>query len=156
MSLARLKQRAPSAVYIECYTLYQHDLRFHKAGNDGSAKCNAYFTGDDDDKVVGALFTINQSDKRALDQAEGLGNGYDEKVVRVFAKDGSSQRATTYIASHIGESLKPYSWYVNHVLIGAVEIALPEDYVREKIKVIETIEDKDSSRDKQQRSIHNL
>jgi hypothetical protein len=50
--------------------------------------------------------------------------------------------------------LKPYAWYVNHVLVGARETLLPEDYIQKKIAAIEAIEDADRVRDALQRGIH--
>lgn len=154
MSIARLRQRAPSAISLGCYVLKEHDLRFHKSGRDGSGKCDAYFTSNSEDAVYGALFKIDPTDKPALDRAEGLGSGYDEKEVTVIANNGALIKAATYIASNIDESLNPYSWYVNHVLIGARETSLPEQYVQTKICVIEAVEDEEKERDAKQRAVH--
>jgi hypothetical protein len=35
----------------------------------------------------------------------------------------------TYYATDIGETLVPYCWYRQHVLAGAREFALPDDYI---------------------------
>lgn len=154
MSLSRLRERVPSAEPVGCFSLGCHDLRFHKTSKDGSGKCDAYFTSDAGDMIYGVLFKINPIDKSALDKAEGLGHGYDEKEVSVTAQDGSKVRATTYIATKIEESLKPYSWYVNHVLIGATQSSLPSDYIEAKIKSVDVVEDSDRDRDAGQRAIH--
>ena len=37
----------------------------------------------------------------------------------------------------IGEGIKPYSWYVKHVLVGANETSLPDDYIQRKIIAVE-------------------
>jgi hypothetical protein len=154
MSHARLRERAPSAAPLGCNILTGHDLRFHKSSHDGSGKCDAFFTANSDDTIYGALFLIDPSHKPALDKAEGLGYGYDEKEVTVIGVDGSPCIATTYIATHIDAGLKPYAWYVNHVLVGARETLLPEDYIQKKIAAIEAIEDADRVRDALQRGIH--
>lgn len=155
MSIARLQERVPSAVPLGCYTLAQHDLRFHKSGRDGSAKCDAYFTADGADTVHGALFEMHPSHKPALDEAEGLGYGYREKGVTVIAaRDGASVTAFTYVAIRINEHLKPYSWYLNHVLVGATETSLRADYVQGKIATVEAIHDHDEERDARERSLH--
>jgi len=152
MSNARLRERAPSAVSLGCHTLNKHDLRFHKSSKDGSGKCDAFFTGNYDDFVFGALFEINPSEKSDLDGEEGP--GYDDKEIIVMAADGSSLRATTYVATNIDEDLKPFSWYVNHVLVGANDTFLPDDYIQRKIVAIESIEDDDRERDAKQRAVH--
>jgi gamma-glutamylcyclotransferase len=154
MSLSRLRERVPSAEVVGCFALNGYDLRFHKSSRDRSGKCDAYFTSDTGNTIYGALFKIAQSEKSALDKAEGLGYGYDEKEVTVTAHDGSSITATTYIATDIDENLKPYSWYVNHVLVGANERLLPQDYIEAKINSVEVVEDSDKERDAKQRAIH--
>jgi gamma-glutamylcyclotransferase len=154
MSIARLRARVPSAVALGCHSLRGHDLYFHKSCNDGSAKCDAFCTSNVADVIYGALFEIASAEKPALDKVEGLGHGYAEKQVTVTAQDGSLRIATTYIASEIDKTLKPYSWYMNHVLIGAMETSLPQDYVELKMHSIAVIEDSDKNRDAEERAIH--
>lgn len=154
MSLARLRERVPSATRLGCYLLREHDLRFHKSCDDGSGKCDAFFTSNAAHVIYGALFEIDPGQKPDLDRAEGLGYGYDVKQVSVVASDASVIEAMTYVATAIDESLQPYSWYLNHVLIGAIETALPGDYVKRKLKGVHAIEDKDKLRNTQQRAIH--
>ena len=154
MSIARLKERVPSAMPLGCFTIKEHDLRFHKSSKDGSGKCDAFFTGNGEDVIFGALFEINPSEKTALDRAEGLGSGYNEKEITFIAEDGISFKAITYFATSINEDLKPYSWYVNHVLVGAKETSLPNDYIQRKITAAQSIEDNDKERDAKQRAIH--
>ncbi|MBT8148985.1 MAG: gamma-glutamylcyclotransferase [Gammaproteobacteria bacterium] len=154
MSVARLRARVPSAVSLGCHSLKGHDLRFHKSGRDGSGKCDAYFTSIEVDVIYGVLFEIDKNEKAALDKIEGLGLGYDEKEIMVTAHDGSLQKATTYVASIINANLKPYSWYMNHVLIGAQEASLPVVYVQQKIWSVEVIGDANKARDAEQRAIH--
>ena len=154
MSMSRLRERVPSAECLGCFTLKQHDLRFHKLSKDGSSKCDAFYTGDEGHLILGRLFEIQPSDKPALDRAEGLGNGYDEKTVIVHAADGSPVEATTYFATAIDENLKPYSWYVNHVLVGAREMSFPDEYVQSRISTVESIQDEDEARDSRERAIH--
>ena len=155
MSASRLRERVPSAEALGCFALNGHDLRFHKSSKDGSGKCDAYLTQYDGNIIYGVLYKIDPMEKLALDKAEGLGHGYDQKEITVTASDGSSVAAITYVATNIDGSLKPYSWYLNHVLVGAKEASLPSEYVEEKIKLIESVEDRDKVRDAKQRAIHN-
>jgi hypothetical protein len=97
---------------------------------------------------------MDPKEKLALDNAEGLGYGYEQKEITVTGQDATSVTAITYMATKIDENLKPYSWYLNHVLVGAKEASLPSDYIEEKIASIEAIEDSDKERDAQQRAIH--
>jgi len=154
MSVSRLRARVPSAEPFGCYVLKEHDLRFHKLSGDGSGKCDAYFTSSADDTIYGALYKIDPSQKPVLDEAEA---GYEEKEVTVVSsKDGSLIKAVIYIAIGKDDGIQPYSWYLNHVLVGAKETVLPDDYIMNKIKVIEAIEDKNKDRDAKEWSIHGL
>lgn len=112
------------------FTLVEHALRFQKwSRKDKSAKCDALFTGNPEDVVIGALFEIPRAEKRPLDKAEGLGFGYDEKRVTVTDALGNSVDAFTYCATSTDPSLLPHSWYVNHVIVGAKETGVPADYL---------------------------
>ncbi|GAA3529263.1 gamma-glutamylcyclotransferase family protein [Zobellella aerophila] len=153
MSLARLRERVPSARKMGTYTLRRHVLRFHKRSRDGSAKCDAYATNEDGDYVLGVLFDISEADKKALDGAEGLGRGYNEKKVIVVGQDGSVVLAITYYATHIDDALAPYCWYKTHVLLGAREAGLPTAYIRQ-IEAVAALEDPDRERERRELAIY--
>ena len=153
MSLARLQKRVPSAGKIGSCVLRGHVLRFHKQGKDGSGKCDAFETRNIDDYLIGVLFRIDSRQKARLDAIEGLGYGYEEKWVSVRHQSGAQYQAATYYATRIDGALKPYSWYKNHVLVGAREATLPEDYIG-GIEAVEHIEDPDSMRDEIERAVH--
>ena len=153
MSHQRLRDRVPSALFFSTAILSGHTLRFHKKSIDGSGKCDAFFTNDPSDKIVGVVFEIDETEKTALDKKEGLGNGYDEKKVLLTEINGGEISALTYIASNIDESLKPYQWYKHHVLMGAKENGLPDDYIQ-KICDIEAIEDPNMERHEREMAIY--
>jgi len=145
MSSRRLRDRVPSADFMIVATLHGHELRCHKVSRDGSGKCDAYETGDSNHCVIGVVFDINASEKQLLDLKEGLGSGYEEKIVSLVAADGSVIEATTYYATSIDSLLKPYYWYKHHVLIGAAEHGLPQDYI-EVFAQVESVADPESER----------
>ncbi|MUJ20624.1 gamma-glutamylcyclotransferase [Aliivibrio fischeri] len=153
MSLTRLRERVPSAQRVGMFSLKKHNLAFHKSSKDGSGKCDAYFSGNVEHNIFGALFEIDEKEKSSLDRAEGLGYGYDEKLVQVEDERGNVFEAVTYVATNIDESLFPYSWYLNHVVIGAQETCVPECYL-EKIKTVTVIEDSNKERDNMQRKMY--
>ncbi len=153
MSVSRLRQRVRTARRIGLCRLDSHQLRFHKAGKDGSAKCDAHETGEPAHFVLGSLFAIDAATKPYLDEAEGLGRGYEEKRVTVIDESGQGFEAFTYYATSIDESLRPFSWYLNHVLIGARECGVPAGYL-ELIAQTLCIEDPDATRDKRERAIY--
>jgi cation transport regulator ChaC len=153
MPLARLKQRVPSASVVGVFCIKGYDLRFHMASNDGSAKCDAYHTENTEDCVWGVVFEMLTSQRPALDKAESLNIGYSAKLVEVINEKGEKVDALIYCAIPIDDTSKPYSWYVNHVLMGAFENKLPETYI-DKIKKVEYIEDKNQQRALLEFAIH--
>ncbi len=153
MSVPRLRDRIPTLEKIGVYTLHCHELCFHKAGTDGSAKCDAYESGNADDYVMGVLFHIDSAGKQILDRIEGLGQGYEQKMVSLTHDSESACTALTYFATHIDVTWKPFDWYLHHVLTGAREAPLSTDYV-ERIAAVPTISDPNLDRAKCQRAIY--
>ena len=153
LSTERLTKRVPSAELITTGKLTHHRLVFHKIGRDGSAKCNAFFTGQLDDYLYGALYTINPDHKKHLDQVEGLGNGYETKQVVIVTERKRSIKAFTYFATRIAANIEPFHWYKQHVLSGAKEHCFPEPYI-EKIALIDSLEDRDRKRTTQELDIY--
>ena len=131
MSVTRLEKRLSRVHQIGVYSLAKHDLRFHKISTDGSGKCDAYYTGNVSDLVIGILYEIDELEKPILDKIESLGYGYNEKKVLLTNEQGNLERAITYYAIRIDASLLPYSWYKQHVLLGAREAYFPEYYINQ-------------------------
>jgi hypothetical protein len=158
MATARLRARMPSAEPIGVAALPGHVLRFHKRSKDGSGKCDAFETGGDEDVVFGVLFKFDPAERPALDQAEAAGKGYDPVTVTVINKKGNRRKVLTYRASpeHIDDRLKPYGWYMDHVLAGAAEHGLPETYVETRFHNVEAVEDLNRERDAKERQLHTV
>lgn len=152
MSLARLRDRAASARLHSTAILPAHRLKFQKIGKDNSAKCDAEQTGNPDDRVLGVVYEIEDTDKPVLDRHEGLGSGYAEKNVEVMTDTGTIS-AFTYFATHVDDSLKPFHWYKQHVLVGARENHLPTDYIAQ-IEAVESIDDPDAARHTRELAIY--
>ncbi len=153
MSTRRLLHRVPSAKKVDVGTLEKHELKFHKIGQDGSAKCDAFETGDPDHELYGVVFLISEQEKPLLDRKEGLGNGYEQKEVKILLNNGTIIEAFTYYATHINPALKPFEWYKEHVLRGARENDLPVAYIRD-IENIDPIRDPDTKRYDDELSIY--
>ncbi len=145
LSSARLLQRVSSAELTATGQLREHRLLFHKVGRDGSAKCDAFFTGVMEDFLYGAVYRIDPAQKQYLDRAEGLGLGYEIKQVTVTTETGRDLRAFTYCATRIDPDIRPFHWYKEHVLCGAREHCFPESYI-ERIACTESLEDPDLCR----------
>lgn len=145
LSTLRLQKRVRSAQLVTTGSLLKHKLLFHKIGRDGSAKCNAFYTGLDDDRLYGAVYKIDPDHKILLDQAEGLGRGYDTKHVTITVDNGRLMDAFTYYATRIASGILPFNWYRDHVLTGAREHCFPEHYI-EQITAIRVEQDEDQQR----------
>ena len=104
---------------------------YHKRSIDGSAKADAFHTGDHSDRVWGVVLEISRNEKPWLDRHEFLGVGYDEETVDVRLEDRSTLSARIYVARRdaIDPTLQPYSWYHDFVIRGAQQHGLPHEYV---------------------------
>ena len=131
MNLNRIKRRAPTTTVISPGFVKAHQLQFHKKSRDGSGKATIVNTGKESDLVWGVLVQIAFKDKLSLDIAEGLGRGYSEKKVEVF-RGSQSWYAHTYVAQegYVESGLIPYCWYLDYMVIGALENGLPAWYVK--------------------------
>lgn len=147
-----LRTRAPGAYPLGAAQLRGCELRFHKRGLDGSAKCGIVPAGADV-QVHGVLYAIEPEEKPALDRAESLGVGYRQEPVVVTLEDGPTT-AFTYVArpSARDESLRPYEWYKELVVAGAVEHGLPGHYVA-RLRAVAAIPDPDRERSAKCRSV---
>ena len=67
----RLQQRTPSARALAPAVLEGHALRWHKAGADGSGKCDVVAVDGAGHRVIGVVYEIARSEKPLLDAAEG-------------------------------------------------------------------------------------
>ena len=153
MASHRLLQRLPGARHLEVGILTGHQLSFRKNDSGLSGKCDIESTDDHSDEVIGVVYEISIDDKQTLDQIEGLGTGYNEKIVQVTTLSGIILPSVTYFAIDIGHNLMPYDWYKQHVLRGAIEHGLPADYIR-KIESFESQEDADERRSHRELSIY--
>ncbi len=153
MLTARLRERMSSCKALGIATLQGRVLRFHKRSVDGSGKCNALAT-DGEDSVIGVLFSFDPAERANLDKAEGVGNGYERATVTVINSKGRRRKVLTYLATpdYIDDSLKPYVWYKNLVVVGGTEHGLPPEYIADHIQSVEAIEDPDEAREVKQRA----
>ncbi|WP_153555487.1 gamma-glutamylcyclotransferase family protein [Roseimaritima sediminicola] len=131
LSTARLRARCPSAIPIAVGYIRGRALRFHKRGRDGTAKADAYFTGNPTDLLWGVVYRCDLAEKETLDRCESLGCGYDLVEVRVQANQKVLHtRLYEAMPQAIDTSLVPAPWYFDHVMTGAREHGLPSSYLR--------------------------
>lgn len=154
MSLMRLRQRTPTARKVSVAALDGYCLRFRKVSQrDGSAKCDAQQTGLPQDRVWGVVYRIAEAERGALDRAEGLGVGYRRAWVDVRLEGGELCQTFLYLATLVDDRLRPFTWYKQHVLVGAWENQLPEAYIR-RIETAIACEDEDRQRHQREMAIH--
>lgn len=142
----RLQARTPSAKVKAIGTLASHDLRFHKRGDDGSGKCDAFFTQNPKHLIWGVVYQLNTNEKKILDEIEGVGNGYELKQITVATSTRDIQ-AWTYVVQQgfINPAIKPFDWYHGFVLKGATAHQFPATYLQ-KIREQETVIDPNAAR----------
>ncbi len=146
MHPTRLSERVPSSKQISIATVPGYVLRFHKRGQDGSAKCNMLFTGEVNDVVHGIVYSMRAFERDQLDLAEGLGKGYDIHQLSLVTEMGNYD-AFCYIADQaaIDDALKPFDWYQALVLRAVEYHRFPDGYIQ-SIRSIETLPDLDQAR----------
>ncbi|MEQ5834689.1 gamma-glutamylcyclotransferase family protein [Marinobacter sp. NFXS9] len=156
MSRARLLERIPAARFVTVAVIEGYRLCFHKRSRrDGSAKCDAFWTGDPADRLHGVVYDIPDRDKRRLDRIEGVGRGYEDAVAKARTNEGRELDVWLYVATDIDSSLRPFDWYRHHVLVGAQEHALPEAYIAQ-IAAIAVDEDADEKRRDRELAIYSV
>jgi hypothetical protein len=147
-------ERAPSAIPVAVGYVERHRLTFDKVSrprSGKSAKCDMEHTGVAADRVYGVIFRISAADAANLDKAEGLGCGYKKTECDVVTKDGF-YRGKVYIATDKDQSLRPFHWYKEHVVRGALEHNLPADYIA-KLSAVESWPDPNEDRAKKEKAI---
>lgn len=151
MLTRRLMRRAPSALAVGIGFVEGHKISFDKVSVDGSGKCDIRPTGNPADRVYGVLFSIDVRERNGLDQAEGLGDGYCDSEMPVKTEAGSSV-AVTYLAKSTNAEMRPYDWYKEIVVAGAVEHRLPIDYVQ-SLRNVDSQPDADAGRSAENRAV---
>lgn len=143
MLKSRLAARCPNAAVVGVAELAGYRLAWHKRSSDGSGKCDVVVS-EVDTAVFGVVYEVSKTEKRRLDRAEGLGAGYEERAVRVLLR-GASEDVTLYAATEVDGSLRPFTWYRDLVIAGAMEHGLPGSYI-ESLRAVVAIEDPDRAR----------
>ncbi|MDP4984130.1 gamma-glutamylcyclotransferase family protein [Pseudoalteromonas tunicata] len=151
MSSNRLLARLPNAKRIGVAMVEGYKLAYHKKGFDDSGKCDAYYTGDKNDILLGVLYQITAEEKAILDQIEGP--RYSICNLTVKHESGEHFDAYCYVANTLDHSLLPYDWYLQHVIAGAKEAQLPEHYVTKICQQVTQV-DPDSERSQREFLIH--
>jgi len=155
MHFGRLQERVKSLKKESVALLPGYKLRMNKRGDDGSGKANIEPSGSMTDVVWGIVWSITNSDRYELHEAEAYRpNRHDSHYkpidVIIFDETGMSWKAMTYVACEDRKSaadLPLYSWYYEYLIRGAKYYGLPREYLK-IIEKIEKIDDPDCERTK--------
>ena len=103
--------------------LIDYGFRFNKKNEDGSARANILISESED--VFGVIYQIGENYREILLSTEP---GY--RLIRVSVENAhGAQEAFTFISDEDAEGIRTKAEYVNTILQGAKEHALPEEYV---------------------------
>ncbi|WP_339735735.1 gamma-glutamylcyclotransferase family protein [uncultured Gimesia sp.] len=128
---ARLESRIGACQIAGVAQLERAALCFHKVGLDRSGKCDIVFRETDATGVWGVVYQISAAQKTILDQHESLGEGYQILKTRVVTRQNQIFPVYTYqaMSDYIDQSMKPFDWYHDLVLQGALFHGFPLDYL---------------------------
>lgn len=145
MLTLRLQERVPSAVPNGRARLPGMGLRFHKRSIDGSGKASLA-PAPSGGAVWGVVYTMDPNDVKALDEAEGRGDGYARRTLRVeVGTEEVDALVYTARSTYVDDGLAPYDWYHALVLAGALEHDFPDPYVA-LLRSVPTLRDPDTER----------
>jgi hypothetical protein len=133
MSLARMQARIAGAVSLGPGVVRGWRFACNTLGFDGSAKANvlpaihpkALPPADSSSQVWGVVYRLPRVALHQLDRLEG---GYRRWLVGVRTARGAL-RCHIYWSERLTEQLRPYDWYRDHMLTGALEHRLPEAWI---------------------------
>ena len=131
MNSKRLKERVNrNDIRWQVGYLQGYELVFNKVGSDGSGKAN--IRRKEPSSVYGVLYLLTEEELQRLDKHEGVPNHYKRICLPVETEAGTVQ-AISYIAAEgkVREGLRPRCDYLEHLIKGAEEHSLPENYIRQ-------------------------
>lgn len=128
MELRRFRRRCPGAAVLGRALLRNYRLaftRYDRAEKGGVADIVA----EAGSLVWGALYEIDESCLRTLDEYEGAPRAYRRETVRVADDRGEEHEAIAFVANKTGE-FAPSRTYLAQIARGARAHELPEEYVQ--------------------------
>ncbi|MEM9298016.1 MAG: gamma-glutamylcyclotransferase family protein [Bacteroidota bacterium] len=147
MLIDRIRNRVSTVEPVGLYELRGFELVFNKAGKDGSAKANMR-PSHNSSTVHGVIQRFDLQQKPLLDEAEGLGRGYELMSFKTVLGNRNSEvhyyiaRDSKYLTKRV-----PFDWYWDYVYYGALENQLP-DFHLETIKEVPFVIDQNIQRRK--------
>ena len=128
---AQLKRRAPEHKFLHVATLADHTIKFCRWSSQW--RCGlASIVPSPGEHVWGGVFELTDEDLTIMDEFEqDVPQGaYRHLQVNVVTAAGEKELVTTYAATPIGK-FKPKDHYLDWVLKGVKQWALPEDCIQQ-------------------------
>ena len=127
MLWSRLTYRVGSARFVSNGWMNDYTLKFQKHGVDGSGKADCVpFVGS---QLHGIVVSVKIRDLHALDEWEGVGYGYWRRRETINTPSGTFVAWVYYATHNINNFLRPYDWYLHHVVEGAKFFELEPSYI---------------------------
>lgn len=147
MSFKQMKDRCPSSKFIKKGFLENYAFQYDGSSISWSGAAVANIVKSPESKVWGGIFKINEDNLAALDCYEGY-HGTDRKNSynrgEFIVKDVNGKIYKTIVYFRVGKPIgEPNEKYRTVLIKGAINCELPEDYIQNFIKEI-------NSRPKQQ------
>ena len=150
MSISRLnsKERISGDATLICVarTIDPFDLMFTVLSKSNKCAAADLVPSNAGRSIYGVLYeipdfllsrdTARQRSRKSLDEIEGEGTNYIRTMIKLFADDGATIHAVTYVVKDRKANLLTSFAYVSHILYGLQERGMPEEYcqyVRSKI-----------------------
>lgn len=146
ISTERLLQRIPNAKYLGVVKLNNWKIVFNKImiEDGGSGKANIIKTNNINDYVYLGLYEVTEEEMKTLDWFEGVDDGdYYRKELEC-----ENKKFIVYLAGDkfIRENLKPFSWYLFHIIYGILSNKdVPKIYL-EQFKDVKVLGDNNLGR----------
>ena len=131
MSIDRKTSRTGTIRQMVVVCLKGHRLAFNKRA-DNAREVYANIVPSPGDDVWGVAYRCNPEAIEKLDGYEGVSGGhYRRRQVDLTTRFGETLRAEVYIAgeAHVVEESQPSDAYLDHLLKGAENHHLPDDYI---------------------------
>jgi len=149
----RISKRIDSVKIVAKHNFPGYRLIFDKASEDGSVKANVEETNNPLDSIWGIIHKIDYREKFILDWHETLGYGY-QLICFQLEINGNVETVHTYIVneSRYNKIGKPYSWYLNLVIAGAIQNKFPKPYIS-KLRALDSENDMNLNRRKENEKV---
>ena len=134
MNRAQVKQRAGAPAEEKLARLDNYELNFDKVARGGTGTAN--IVPAEGQTVYGVLYRLTEQQLKALDRFEGVPVHYRRSQTTVVDAEGSRVNAQLYLARKVRKGLKPDRLYLQGIIQGAEEHALPPEYIEQLKKFI--------------------